>query len=206
MDWANIVNIVIGILVLVALPLAFRRRKKAAPLKREEFYQHLREMEIDVALSERGSDEEKIGLGHASGQRSEGIIAVRDGTIDWVNVVSVTSQYGVRYFLDYLVKATNVVGERKLKKTRLTKKKSPPLWGKVVAIDWKGDESLAQSLNLDYALEDKLLRARASGFKGNIWILPKPKYGYARIRTDYFLPSAEMFEALNSIARYIKSW
>jgi hypothetical protein len=205
-DWSNIVSIIMGILVLIALPLALRRRKKAGPLKREEFCRHLQGMGIEVALKERGSDEEKIGLSRSSGQRSEGIIELKDRNIDLVNVISIASQYGVRYFSDYLVKSSNIMGERVLKKTWLTKKKSPPLWGKVVAIEWKGDGSLAQSLNLDYSLEDKLLRADANVFKGNIWIFPEPKHGYARIRTDYLLPSAAMFEAISSIARHIKSW
>jgi hypothetical protein len=104
------------------------------------------------------------------------------------------------------VKSPNIIGERALKKTRLVRKKSSPLWGEVVAIDWKGDDSLAQSLNLDYSLEDKLLRADANVFKGNIWIFPEPKHGYVRIRTDYLLPSAEIFEAISSIARHIKLW
>ena len=116
------------------------------------------------------------------------------------------SQYGARYFLDYLVKCSNIMEERVLKKTKLTKKKSPALWGKVVAIEWKGDDSLTQSLNLDYSLEDKLLEADANVFKESIWILSEPKYGYARIRTGYSLPSAEIFEAISSIARHIKSW
>jgi len=206
MDWSSIVSVVMAILVLIALPLALRRRRKVGPLEREKFCRHLQGMGIEAALKERGSDEEKIGLSRSSGQRSEGIIELKDRNIDLVNVISIASQYGVRYFLDYLVKGSNIMEERLLKKTWLVKKKSAPLWGKVVAIDWKGDDSLAQSLNLDYSLEDKLLRADANVFKGNIWIFPEPKHGYARIRTDYSLPSAAMFEAISSIARHIKSW
>lgn len=206
MEWSNILSIIMAILVAIGLPLALRRRKKAGLKKREEFCQHLQEMGMEASLIEKGSDKEKIGLSRSSGQRSEGIIELEDRNIDFINVISVASQYGARYFLDYLVKGLNIMEERVLKKTRLTKKKSPPLWGKVVAIEWKGDDSLAQSLNLDYSLEDKLLGADANIFKGSIWILPEPKHRYARIRTDYSLPSATIFEAINSIARHIKSW
>jgi len=96
--------------------------------------------------------------------------------------------------------------ERRLRKTRLTKKKSPPMWGNVKAIEWRGDDALAQSLNLDYSLEDKLLRDDVNVFKGNIGIFPESKHGYARIRTDYLLPSLEQFEALSSLARHVRSW
>jgi len=206
MDWSTIISVIMGILVLISLPLALRRRKKAGPLKGKEFCRHLQGMGIEAALRERGSDEEKIGLNRSSGQRSEGIIELKGRNIDLVNVISIASQYGVRYFLDYLVKGSNIMAERELKKTSLTKKKSPPLWGKVVAIEWKGDDALAQSLSLDYSLEDKLLKVDVNAFKGNIWIFPEPKHGYVRIRTDYSLPSAEIFEAISGIARHVKSW
>jgi hypothetical protein len=188
------------------LPLAFRRRRKAGPAKREELFHHLQEIGIEAALMEKGSDKEKVGLSRSSGQRSEGIIELKNADIDFINVVSVASQYGTHYFIDYLVKSPNIIGERALKKTRLVRRKSRPIRGEVVAIDWKGDNSLAQSLALDYTLEDKLLRVDASSFKGNIWIFPEPKHGYVRIRTDYSLPSTTIFEAISSIARHAKSW
>jgi len=143
MEWSSILSIIMAILVAIGLPLALRSRKKAGPKKREELYQHLQEIGIEAALRERGSDEEKIGLSRSSGQKSEGIIELKDRNIDLVNVISVASQYGVHYFLDYLVKAPNIMEERKLKKIRLLRKRSPPLWGKVVAIYWEGDNSLA---------------------------------------------------------------
>ena len=204
-DWSNIVGILFFLLVAVALPLIFRRRKKGEVAANiEELYQHLRERGVEASLANEGDDRERIGLGGASGQKSEGLIELEDRNVDSINVVSVSTQYGKRYFIDYLVKSPNITGERMLKKTRLNRKKSPPIWGKVVAIDWKGDESLTQSLNLDYSLQEKLLRAGV--FKGGIWIFPEPKNGYVRIRTEYSLPSAEIFEAIRSIARRVKSW
>lgn len=206
-NWFSIIGALIAVIIAIILPLIARRRKKEeATNKIEELYRHLRALRVEVSPVEKGDEREKIGLARASGHKSEGLIELEDRNIDSINVVSISSQYGTRYFIDYLVKGSNIMGERALKKTRLTRKKSPPLWGKMVAIDWKGDNSLAQSLNLDYSLEDKLLRADANAFKGNIGIFPEPKYGYARIRTDYVLPSAEIFEAINGIARHLKSW
>lgn len=206
-NWFSIIWALFAVLIAIVLPLIARRKKKEeATNKIEELYRHLREVGVEASLTEKGDDREKIGLGRAAGQKSEGLIELEDRNIDLINVVSVSSQYGTRYFIDYLVKGSNIMEERALKKTRLTKKKSPPLWDKVVAIDWKGDDSLAQSLNLDYSLGDKLLKADVNAFKGNIWIFPEPKHGYARIRTDYLLPSAAICEALSSIARHIKSW
>jgi len=206
-NWASIIGAIIAVLIAIILPLIARRRKKEeATNKIEELYRRLRALGLKASTVEKGDEREKIGLARASGQKSEGLIGLEDRNMDSINVVSISSQYGTRYFIDYLVKGSNIMGERVLKKTRLTRKKSPALWGKVVAIDWKGDDALAQSLNLDYSLEDKLLKADANAFKGNIVIFPEPQHGYARIRTDYVLPSAAIFEALSSIARHIKSW
>jgi len=206
-NWVSIIGVLFAALVAIVLPLIARRRKKEeATNKIEELYRHLRALGVEVSPVEKGGEREKIGLARASGQKLEALIDLEDRNIDSINVVSISTQYGTSYFIDYLVKSPNIVGERILNKTRLTRKKSPPLWGKVVAIDWKGDDSLAQSLNLDYSLEDRLLQADVNAFKGNIWIFPEPKHGYARIRTDYVLPSAEIFEALSSIARHIQSW
>jgi len=206
-NWLSIIGAIFAVLIAIILPLIARRRKKGeATNKIEELYRHLRALGVEVSPVEKGDEREKIGLAHASGQKSEGLIELEDRNIDSINIISISTQYGTRYFIDYLVKGSNIMEERALKKTRLTRKKSPPLWGKVVAIDWKGDNSLAQSLNLDYSLEDKLLRADVNAFKGNIGVFPEPEHGYARIRTDYVLPSAEIFEALSGIARHIKSW
>jgi hypothetical protein len=205
--WVSIIGALVAVLIAIILPLIARRRKKEeATNKIEELYQRLRALGVEVSPVEKGDERERIGLARASGQKSEGLIDLEDRNIDSIIIVSISSQYGTRYFIDYLVKGSNIMGERVLKKTRMTRKKNPLLWGKVVAIDWKGDDALAQSLNLDYSLEDKLLKADANAFKGNIWIFPEPKYGYARIRTDYVLPSAAIFEALSNIARHIKSW
>lgn len=206
MDWESIISLIIALLVVIALPLALRRRKKASAQKREELYQHLKEIGVKALLVEEGNEREKIGLSRTSGQRSEGIIALQDKNIDSINIISVASQYGTSYSLDYLVKSSNITANRILKKTRLTVKKSLFLWGKVVAMEWKGDKSLTQSLNFDYRLKDRLSQRDATGLRGSIGIFPEPKHGYTRIRTAYSPPSPEIFEALNIIARHIKSW
>jgi len=206
MDWESIISLIIALLVVIALPLALRRRKKASAQKREELYQHLKEIGVKASLVEEGNEREKIGLSRASGQKSEGIIALQDKNIDSINIISAASQYGTNYFLDYLVKSSNITASRTVKKTRLTVKKSSFLWGKVVAMEWKGDKSLAQSLNFDYRLKDILLQRDVTGLKGSIGILPEPKHGYTRIRTGHSLPSPEIFEALDIVAKHIKSW
>lgn len=205
MDWSSVAGIIMAVLVGIGLPLALRKRQKAGPLKREELCQHLHAIGVRAHLEDKGSPKEKIGLGRSSGQRSEGIIELEDKNIDAINVISIASQYGVTYHLDYLVKTPHLLGSRSFGKTRLHRRKGPPLWGTVVDIEWKGDRALAQSLNLDYRLKDRLLQADPGALKQSILVIPEPKHSYARIRTAYALPSQQLFEAIATTARHLKS-
>jgi hypothetical protein len=94
------------------------------------------------------------------------------------------------------------IGKDKKKKTYMGRKKTSVLGGKVIDIEWKGDNSLAQKLNFDYRLKDKLMQA---DLKGGIKIFPGSKYEYTRIRTTYFLPELDLLEAIDMIAKHIKS-
>ena len=204
MNWESLISIIVAIFVLAGLPLALLRRKKAGARKKEDLFQRLGEIGAKASLMEPGDAREKIGPSRASGQRSEGIIQLEGENIDSINIISTTSQQGVNYFLDYLVKSPNITERRKLKKTWLFRKRSSLLWGRVVDVRWKGDKSLSQSLNFDYRLKDRLLKPDA-GLAG-IQILPEPGQGYARIRTPYALPAAETLETLDIIARHVRSW
>jgi len=206
MDWANIAGgIIIALMFAIGLPLALRKRKKAGPQKLEQFFEHLRTIEVRASMVEKGASEAKTGMSRSSGQRSEGTIEIRDRNIDYIRVISVASQYGVNYFIDYLVRRPEYQSQKKRKNTKMVKKKSSAIRGKVVDIEWKGDEYLSPELNLDYALKDRLLLAEPDELKSSITIFPEPKYEYARIRTDYLLPSPNFFEAINMIAKHLKS-
>ena len=206
MDWSSIIGTMAALLAAILLPLALRARKKGGPQKMEQLFQHLHGIGVKASLLERGVEEEKVGVSRASGQRSEGVIEIAGRNIDYINVINAASQYGVRYFLDYLVRSPSWVGKKNRKKTRMVTKKSSGIWGRVVDIEWKGDDYLSRELNFDYRLKDKLLQAELGELKGSIWIFPEPKkHEYARVRTAYLLPSSDLFQAIDIIAGYIKS-
>ena len=205
-SWINVIGLLLALLAGVALPLLVRRRKKGEQSSKAQLYQHLRGLGLQASIVEKGDDRERVGLGRASGQRSEGIIELAESCIDSVNVVSISSQYGTRRFTDYLVKSPNITGARVLRRTKLTARRSPPILGRVVAIEWKGDSSLAQTLNLDYSLQDRLLTAEGKLVTGCIGIFPESKHGIVRMRTNYVLPTTGVFDALCSIARRIRAW
>ena len=208
MDWVNIVTGLIAVLVFaVGLPLALRKRKKGGPQNVEQLLNHLQGIGVKVSLLEKGVEEGRVGVGHSWGRRSEGVLKIEGRKVDYINVSSVAGQYGVNYFLDYLVRgpAWSGVSRQRKKKTSMVRKKSPAIWGRVVDIEWKGDIYLSQQLNLDYRLRDILLQTDFKKLKSSIVIFPEPKYEYERVRTNYFLPSSELFEAIDIIAGHIKS-
>jgi len=206
MEWASIIGSIVAVLfAMIFLPLALRARKKGGPQKVEQLLHHLQKIGVKASLLGKDAEEAKIGVSRASGQRAEGVIEIGESSIDYINVISVASQYGAHYFLDYLVKSSGWLGKKNRKKTRLVRKKSSGIWGKVIDIEWKGDDYLSRELNYDYRLKDKLLQAELGELKGSIWIFPEPKHEYSRVRTAYFLPSPDLFEAIDIIAKHIKS-
>ena len=86
----------------------------------------------------------------------------------------------------------------------MLRKKSSAIRGRVVDVEWKGDEYLSRGLNYDYRLKDRLLAA-SEELKWDIWVFPEPKHEYVRVRTAYLLPSSDLFEAMDIVAGHIKS-
>ncbi len=205
MEWSNILSSLLAVLLAIGLPLALRKRRKGSAQNIEQFLYHLSGIGVKSFLLDKEAEEAKLGRRRVSKQKPEGVIKIEGRNIDYINVISVTTQYGVNFYLDYLAKTSGWLGKRDRKKTRMVKKKSSGMWGKVTDIEWKGDTYLSQELNFDYQLKDRLLQAELDKLKGSIWIYPEVKYEYARIRTTYLLPSTDLFEAIDIIAKYIKS-
>lgn len=206
MDLENIFPLLIALSAAIGLPLALLARKKGSPKKVEEVYAHLESMGVKVQLQEATSDRELTGRKRSWGKKSESVIRIADRSIDFVSVVSASSQYGTNYYLEYLVKTPGHTGQTKLKTTKMIRKKKPRLWGRVVDLEWRGDPHLSYRLNFDYDLKHKLLQLNRSGLKGGISIIPEPKRRHTRIRTSYQLPSPALFKAIDAIARHVKSW
>jgi hypothetical protein len=205
MEWGKIIPSIVAFLTAFLLPFFLSRRKKGGPKKLTEFRQHLQRIGIKFVELDKDSEQAKLGTKFSRSQKSVGAFVLEGRNIDLVIVTSVASQYGVNYFVEYLVKSNFELREGSVKKTKTVKKRSSLFGRDVVDIVWKGNKHLAQRLNLDYEIKHKLLQAYKEKFKGGILIIPEPKYGYTRIKTNYNLPSPMIFDAIDSIARYIKS-
>lgn len=205
MDLENIIPIVIAFVTAFLLPFFLSKRKKEGHKKYEEYRRHLLGIGVRFAELDKESEQARFGKKISRAQKVEGVVALEERNIDFIIVGSVASQYGVNYFIEYLVKSTFHLRERSLKKTKMVRKKASLFGVKVVDIVWKGDQYLAQKLNLDYELKHRLLQADLNKFKGSILIIPERKHGYTRIKTNFNLPSPDMFYAIDSVAKYLKS-
>ena len=205
MDWAAVVVAIIGILVAMVIPMALAARKRGAAGKLTDFHQHLQHIGIRASIVEEEASREGSAPRRAWGERAEGVIRIEGKNVDSVTIIGVSTRHGVTYYLDYLARQPAPSAAEARKKTSMVKKRSPPLWGKAVDIRWKGDPGLAQRLNLDYQLKYRLLHPGPDPLKGGISIRPEPKHGYTAIRTDYQLPSRDVFEAIDAIAKHVKT-
>ena len=205
MEWGKIIPSIVAFLTAFLLPFFLSRRKKRGPEKLMKFRQHLLGIGIKFVELDRDSEQAKLGAKFSKGQKSEGAFAIESRNIDLIIVTSVASQYGVNYFVEYLVKSNLNLTRGSVNKTKMVKKKRSLFGEDVVDIAWKGDKNLAQRLNLYYEIKHKLLQAYIEKFKGSILIIPEPKHGYTRIKTNYNFPSPMIFDAIDAIARCIKS-
>ena len=205
MEWGKIIPSIVAFLTAFLLPFFLSRRKKEGSKKLIKFRQHLLGIGMKFVELDKDSEQATLGTKFSRSQKSEGAFALEGRNIDLIIITSVASQYGVNYFLEYLVKSNFDLRGGSVKKTKMVKKRSSLFGRDVVDILWKGNRHLAQRLNLDYEIKHKLLQAYKEKFKGGILIIPEPKHGYTRIKTSYNLPSPMIFDAIDSIARYIKS-
>jgi hypothetical protein len=205
MDLENIIPIIVAAVTAILFPFFLSKRKKEGHKKHEEFRRHLLGIGVRFTELDKESEQAKLGKKISRAQKAEGVVSLEERNVDLIIVASVASQYGVNYFIEYLVKSTFSLREEALKKTKMVRKKSSIFRSKVVDIVWKGDQYLAQKLNLDYELKHRILQADLNKFKGSILIIPELKHGYTRIKTDFNLPSPDMFYAIDSIAKYLKS-
>lgn len=141
-----------------------------------------------------------------------GIIKIEDREIGAINVAQDT--YSGWYYLDFIVKNSNLHSGMERKDTKLIMKRDFTRnfstfinirSAKVVDVEWKGDVDLARELNFDSSLKYKLLNTDHETFCELLQVISEPKYDCIRIRTSYFWPTLEQFDILESIAKHIKS-
>jgi len=205
MKWSQILPAVVAFLTAFLLPFIFSKRKKDHEKKIKNYSQNLRDVGIDFETI--GKDDprvhfiKKLSWGH----KAEGIFALKGKNIDYIFLISVTSQYGVNYFLEYIVLTTFTPRDESIKNTVMKVKRDSLMRGGGIDVFWKGDRYLSQKLNMDYELKYKVLHSGLKECKITLKIVPEKKHGYTRIKTNFMVPSQELISFIDSIAGHVKA-
>jgi hypothetical protein len=123
----------------------------------------------------------------------------------WNTIGGGVNQLHYKYYnLHFLVRSLGLFNGDRMKKTEMRIKRNSLFENKLVDVEWKGDINLTRKLNSDSTLRDKLLNTEARFPENHIEIFPEPESGYTILETRYFLPTAEQFGVLETVAKSIK--
>ena len=201
MDIDTLLTLGLALAAVAGVVVALVTRRKAGPKKVEEMRGHLEAIGIRSVVESNGG---LAKVGHSWFEKHVGTLKLNGRSIEAVNIAGVSSQYGTQYYLDFLVPVTGLGSVPEKKKTRIVRKKTPALWGKTTDVAWKGDESLSRRLNFDYRLRDSLKALDENLLRGGLTIYSERKLGWARLRTNWFLPTREAFEAMEAICGHVR--
>ncbi|MQF98200.1 MAG: hypothetical protein FI729_01530 [SAR202 cluster bacterium] len=118
-------------------------REKLRDKSRDDMVQYLNATGVKATMSERGRVEENIRSGRF--HRSLGLIDIEEDVINWINVVRIKSRDKngpSRYRTVFAIPDATVPLEHEALKVATVRKKSFPIFGKVVGIHWQAEEKL----------------------------------------------------------------
>ncbi len=204
MSSGTVLSIVLLAAAIIGLIISRRKIKKESPKKNAELYETMRSMGVKAS---RISEEEFMSRSGERAKRGRGeqeLLSVQGRQFDFIQLTGEAHQYGVTYYLEFLVKRTPLQPGQKAANTSLKIKKGSPFSSEAESFYWKGDPVMEQRLNDDHRLHDMLLRADRKYLKGGITVYPQPGQPYARIRMGNELPEPELLKIADSIAGHIK--
>ena len=173
---------------------------------RDELAQSLNFLGIRADLAERGRVEENVQKSGYRFQRSLGVIDIPEGTIRWINIVKRdrTRNSPPRWWIILGIPDERPISNRQTVKIKSVRKKTFPLFGKVVDVTWKGKDhgtGLAEVLSYDETVKNLakkignlVVRSYAEEFQG--WTLQVDRR---------FGPTNQDWATIQKIANYLLS-
>ena len=170
-------------------------------------------IQAEMVDRDLGRPEEKIRTFQLFGKSSLGLIDIRtDSPISWINVVRTkrADKHGpARYRVVFGIPDQSIPMNHKQLKLKTVRKKTFPLFGKVIDVSWRGEAHtllLAKTLSEDEEID------RAVADLGDVTIFTHPNQfqGWTIEINKIFSPhppvvTIDRWEALNKIANYLLS-
>ena len=118
---------------------------------------------VAAVMAERGREEEKVE--NSWYQRSLGVIDITDGPVGWINILKKDGSKNSppRWWVVLGIPDERPVPGHKTIDIKTVRKKSFPLFGKVVDVRWKGDDAGTGLNDLFYYDEDVKIFAVHAG-------------------------------------------
>jgi len=171
-------------------------------------------LQAEIVDRELRRPEEKLRTSHLFGKHSSlGLIDIRtDSPISWINVVRTkrADKHGpARYRVVFGIPDQSIPVNHKQLKLKTVRKKTFPLFGKVIDVSWRGE---AHTLPLAKTLSEDEEIDRAVADLGDVTIFTHPNQfqGWTIEINKIFSPrppvvTINRWEALNKIANYLLS-
>jgi hypothetical protein len=174
-------------------------REKLRDKSRDELAERLNNIGVKAILSERERPEEKVG--NSMFLRSLGVIDITGGPITWASVIKKdqSKDSPARWWIYFGVPDERVIPKDQSIKIKTVRKKAFPIFGKVVDVNWKGQD---RGLGLVKTLSANVPISRTATDIGNIEVksLHDDFQGWT-IRIDRrFEPTPERWQSLQSLA------
>jgi len=171
---------------------------------RDKLAQNLNSLGIGAVLAERGRGEEKVE--NSWYQRSLGIIDIPEGLVRWINILKKDGSRNSppQWWVILCVPDERPLTNHKAVDIKTIRKKTFPLFGKIVDVTWKGDDhhtGLADTLSNDEAVKNLAKRI------GNLTIhsYAKEFQGWTLQVDRRFEPTSQDWATIQRIADYILS-
>lgn len=169
---------------------------------RDKLAQCLDSLGIGAVLAERGRVEEKVE--NSWHQRSLGIIDISEGLVRWVNILKKDgNQYSPpQWWVILGIPDERPLTSHKAVDIRAIRKKTFPLFGKVVDVTWRGDDHHTGLIHL--LSNDEAVKNLAKQI-GNLTIhsYAKEFQGWTLQVDRRFEPTNENWATIQRIANYI---
>ncbi len=184
-------------------------KEKCRDKTRDSIASAINSLGIKAEMAERNRTEEKIL--NSWWTRSLGIIDIPKGPIKWINIVKKDgdNKSPPRWWIIFGIPDGRLTSNRQKIKIRTIRKKSFPLFGKIIDVTWKGNDygaGIVDTLSNDEAtdnLAEKIgnleIRTHAKEFQG--WTLQVDR------KLNWFEPSTtgKDWEDIQKIADYLIS-
>ena len=171
---------------------------------RDKLTQNLKSLGIAAGMAERGRSEEKVE--NSWYQRSLGIIDISEGLVKWINILKKDGSRNSppRWWVVLGIPDEKPIPKHQAVNIRAIRKKTFPLFGKIIDVTWKGNDS---GTALAYILSNDETVKNLAKNTGNLTIhsYAKEFQGWTLQVDRRFEPTNQDWAAIQKIANYVLS-